>query len=1038
MIKQIQLRGISRTPSDRMSEDGGLSESLNMYLDTAESAPAFVPEDVTEKLGLPADLEAERIFIHKTANYENYIAVQSDRVVAYTPGIEDKEPLMILELGEGEKVNDITSVGNTIILSSSLRTFYSLYREQEYVPLGNAVQFPKINFNTIDEGIFPIEYTTSRLYAASLGKEYETDDWAEFSQYPDSLWDSKFREAVAGSEWDDLFMDLEEWNDDCSEHGSHTKKGILKALEEAWKEILLKSYNDDKTPTYYIGTVCVRYAVELFDGSLLSSVPYIMSPTQHNPSVAITWEREGTRFWGSKATAGYYPEEGTMTRKISASFPKYSIKAVLQSTDFDVSLWQDIIRRINIYISFPSFYYINRKVSSMQARDSNSTTILDVDDFSSKTVKVAASAQVVLGDPFDESDLLESTANTFKIAEINIKGAPVPEETDDNIIVTDFQRLRKGIVLSVEKDPDLLANKNILTGDDMQHYPILSTSVSQYNNRVISVAPIREIAYDHTNMCSRGPVEFNPTGPTAISYEITYFLHGTSKTLSIKTGPYLSSNFLGIRSAIYPFQVFPDNRAYKMLVKATWDTEQGEVTRYQEFDMKQHPYLNCSYYYGGFFSELYELCQSMNFTPYNIELRDETMNKLFVSELDNPFYYPLESRYTFQSKVIGVATATTAISQGQFGQFPLYVFTEDGIWAMETAADGSFVSQKPLSREVCINPDSICSIDNAVVFVTDKAVMMIQGSQVMNISPYMNGKHYMPNDSALNLISSQEGFDTLIEPISDDDPFMSFMKDAKVAYDYTGQRLVFISPSNKGFQYVYKIDTKTWHKVAFSEFDLYAPLNSYPECLVLGYEGEIKFLWCIIDERPFHEITGVLLGEIEDTVWDVYDDVAEEIGFDGKMCEDFVRGKVGLPVYEPTIEKLKDRLQYVLEGYQMYYTLETRIKQLSKVYSLSTVLDASTTQDTAKGILITRPFDLGMPDVYKSITSIKIRGDFDKGNVKYILQGSDDGRTFYTLSSLRGKSWKMFRIFILADLEPTERISWIDIDFEPRYQNKLR
>jgi hypothetical protein len=264
------------------------------------------------------------------------------------------------------------------------------------------------------------------------------------------------------------------------------------------------------------------------------------------------------------------------------------------------------------------------------------------------------------------------------------------------------------------------------------------------------------------------------------------------------------------------------------------------------------------------------------------------------------------------------------------------------------------------------------------------------------------------------------------------------MKDAKVAYDYTGQRLIFISPSNKGFQYVYKIDTQTWHKVAFSGFDLYAPLNSYPECLVLGYEGEIKFLWCIIDERPFHEITGVLLGEIEDTVWDVYDDVAEEIGFDGKMCEDFVRGKVGLPVYEPTIEKLKDRLQYVLEGNQMYYTLETRIKQLSKVYSLSTVLDASTTQDTAKGILITRPFDLGMPDVYKSITSIKIRGDFDKGNVKYILQGSDDGRTFYTLSSLRGKSWKMFRIFILADLEPTERISWIDIDFEPRYQNKLR
>ena len=117
-------------------------------------------------------------------------------------------------------------------------------------------------------------------------------------------------------------------------------------------------------------------------------------------------------------------------------------------------------------------------------------------------------------------------------------------------------------------------------------------------------------------------------------------------------------------------------------------------------------------------------------------------------------------------------------------------------------------------------------------------------------------------------------------------------------------------------------------------------------------------------------------------------------------------------------------------------------KKYNSIVSLSTVLDAKpdpeNPQKVAKGILITRPFDLGMPDVYKSITSIKIRGDFDKGNVKCILQGSNDGRTFYTLNTLRGKSWRMFRIFILADLEPTERISWIDVDFEPRYNNRLR
>ena len=110
----------------------------------------------------------------------------------------------------------------------------------------------------------------------------------------------------------------------------------------------------------------------------------------------------------------------------------------------------------------------------------------------------------------------------------------------------------------------------------------------------------------------------------------------------------------------------------------------------------------------------------------------------------------------------------------------------------------------------------------------------------------------------------------------------------------------------------------------------------------------------------------------------------------------------------------------------------------AKVYSLSTVLDASTTQDTAKGILITRPFDLGEPDVFKTITDVKIRGQFPKGAVKFILQASNDWVNWVTISTLRGRAWKLFRIFVLADLDPTNRISWIDVQYETKFTNKLR
>ena len=91
-----------------------------------------------------------------------------------------------------------------------------------------------------------------------------------------------------------------------------------------------------------------------------------------------------------------------------------------------------------------------------------------------------------------------------------------------------------------------------------------------------------------------------------------------------------------------------------------------------------------------------------------------------------------------------------------------------------------------------------------------------------------------------------------------------------------------------------------------------------------------------------------------------------------------------------------------------------------------------------KALIATRPFDLGEPDVLKTIKDVRVRGQFARGAVKFILQGSQDNIHWYTISTLRGKSWKLFRIILLANLEPTDRISWIDVGYEKRFTNKLR
>lgn len=1003
-----------------MSEDGGLSESLNMYLDTVENAPVLVPKDVTEELGLPADLQAEHIFIHKTANYENYIVVQSDRIVAYTPEIEDDEPLLTLELEEGEKVYDITSVGNTLIISTSKGLHYVLYQNRVYSMLGNGLPFPYISFERTDiQTIKDISASADTYEGMGMGSD--NSNW--FLQ-------------LGGT----LYLPSEEaWNANGDKVGGHTGE-FKNCLDALWKEINTKKEEFEKDG-YLFSPIWFRYEIDMY-GSPISSMPILIPSTvaetlqaQITGRAAKSWELDQ-----SEGGGGWYMSRSTH-ESISLTTPleKYKVRAKLQSWS-DIEQWKDILSSIRVYMSYPVNWGISKLSTSLNDRSESYTKVPAGGDESPNNEYYTSSGTVTFKPDTEYlENLLQASSQTFLIMDIAIFNKQKTDFSDE------YKKLVNGEVLDVKKflsTEVILGGQPMLTGDDMKHYTQSSKDLSVYNNKLILHNVAQQIDYDYNTLNSYDKEE--GTGGSEpnknIEFNVTYLLRGYAEDKVIKKRFVYAENTLA-REKIYAFQIFPDSRAYKMIVDATIQTisvgqtgtQESRVRKCGEFDMFPHPYLDCAYYYGGIVNELVDLCvldSVEEYVPNNI---DDLENNLFVSEINKPFVFPNEGRHTLQSKVVGIAVATTALSQGQFGQFPLYVFTEDGIWAMETASDGSFVSQKPLSREVCVNPDSICSIDNAVVFVTAKGVMMIQGSQVMNISPYMNGRHYIPNESAVNLIKNQEGFEQLESAIVDEEPFMTFMKKTKVTYDHVGQRLIFIT-EDEAYQYIYKIDTQTWHKVAFNGFDLIAPLNSYPDCLVQG-EGEslIEKLYIEIPQpNPYQ-------GSIEVVV--AYFKHIASIDITEKQAEMFLKGEYGFDVRRIDQVKLQDLID-ALTANALSVVLVSEHDTNTKIYSLGTILDvdpeAKDAPKAAKGILITRPFDLGEPDVFKTITDVRIRGQFPKGAVKFILQASNDWVNWVTISTLRGRAWKLFRIFVLADLEPTDRISWIDVQYETKFTNKLR
>lgn len=966
-IDRIQLRGISRTPSDRMTADGGCAESLNLYIDNDESAPAIMPDDVTGKLGLPDDLQADRVFLHKTASYENYVVQQGSVISAYTA----KGQKAVVTLSKGEQLKDINSIGNIVIIVTSETVYYSLWKNEEYKYIGDTIPVPSIRFEVLGND-------DETFYAKNSGVvRVDTSGQVDGAQAIAAFSKSAWEEAARG------IADSEE-----------LLAYFAKLQKDLWDAV---QATKDKIGNwgYFSCPRLVRYAIKLYDGSYVyHSAPVLLGA--------------GDKTWIS-VTGGY-------TDTINYSSLSYRInlfyKAVAKLVSWDVEDWTDIITGVDIFITDDITYpQINAEFASCDEGGGNIYFRGYEDEFGAVRDEVL------------------SKGNFYKIVSVS---------------AGDLSELRKGIDLhkdnKVEKSEDLMVMER-LTSDYMTSHRVIPSDTMVYNNRLLINANKIELPAPYTHFCSQfcdASKAYNEHDAVQHQQEKRYRFKFFIRRNNGKEYTVVARNPEGSMEFVTPFVTngapsklettfyadpmawisYPDPNCYKVQI----DFCDGDVAT---VEMHSHPLLSCAYAFigvGGYFQDQ----QVAGDTAITEEEKKtySVNNQVMLSEINNPFIFLAGKRYTLQSKVLGTALATTALSQGQFGQFPLYVFTEDGIWAMETASDGSFITSKPLSRDVCVNPESITPIDSAVVFVTDKGVMLLQGSQVLNISPNMNGRHYTIESTVETIIEGQEFFRDLIPVLTDSTHFLAFVRNAKIAYDYPGKRLIFLKEDEK-YQYIYKLDTDTWHKTAYG-IDLLAPVNSYPECLVQAKKASARTYIRLLENNSQEE-----WDYLADRIRVVLPDARDE------EIDAFLEGDARLDVTalsEDDQEWLFNELDY----YNLVLSWEEGERISTRIYDLSTILDAVETKTPMRGVIATRPFDLQAPDVLKTITDIQVRGQYAKGAVKFMLLGSMDGIHYYVIGTKRGKSWKLFRLVILADLEPTERVSWVDIEYETKFTNRLR
>ena len=940
-IKQLQLRGISRTPSDRASADGGCAESLNVHLDQGETAPTMPPQE--KDVYGNAQYKFPIVYIHKMLNATIYIGLnvgENDGVSqyrAYGTALGDNNGAILGTFSgydSSEWLTHITSVGNTLIIYTNKKPRFLVFKENAYHNLGSTIPRPQVDVIT---------------------KHYEGSD-------PTYVYSKIAKELRM------LPIDSTKWTDAVSPDGKY-HDDLMETMTEAWDTVTQFTGNW-RQKGYFAAPFFIRYALRLYDGSYVHSSAPILCGT----GAGAEWVKMKIGPWNTDSgianSVDVFDDYAGYVLEITLA----NIYRVHIKTGFTVGNWGDIVKSIDIFASTPIYtpaweVGVNAIVYT---GDSNPHTDFTLDGMDAENRDRTVREEVL------------SKGQFYKIMSIAV---------DDTEIMRKFRDGYLTINASDDVSGDKLATHDNMPDpyrDGNQYMPV--ADAQNYNHRLLLLGG--------EEMLSRGDEFLNGlcTGPGLATYKTRRYGF-RFKLVDPLTGDahYFNGHYTGGTNYFFPgcirhksgeahedvqyfgkwvttlsgatyypsdpwsWIAYPDTRCKE--VEVFFYDNSGNYVDSRIVPMEPHPLLECSFAFLGLDNALTSLINNSAYTQgaeTDIsgaeDLRVTAANKVFLSEFENPFVFTASGITTMPDIVVGGATTSVPLSEGQVGDFPMYVFTEGGIRVLVTNAEGTFAANMTppnLSRHVAL-PKSILGIEQSVVFSTAKGVMMLTGSNVVELSRVMNGMPYsITGDIAVgsSTILDGTGWSGLLNAASAGETLMGFMDGASPAYDHSGARLIFFKPG-KSYQYVYMLETQSWHKME-TGIDAGRILNSYPDCLVSNKVGTV-----------------------------------------------------------------------------------------GKVWNFTTVLNnaslLSRTANPVKGIIVTRPFDLGEPDIRKAIRSIRVRGNYNRDNVKYILLGSFDGINWQRLTSLRGGSYKQFRMILLTDLTATERITWIDVDYETRFTNRLR
>ena len=775
--------GMTNMPSDAICPDNAVAAEWNMIFRGGEHRPIQAPRNLEIfKTG-----SFYILHIHKVSKEKHYVGVNDNGNLVYCT--EGGDTFIIGSYADYDEETQVTSIGNTLIVNvkgKELRYFLWKPDSMTYKFIGNKLPKPEMDFRLSFDDIVEANEKTAGIMS-----------------------------------WDNSGPILA----DNKEQTQSNYNALIIGLYSKNKKKICSNKR-------FHSPFSLRYALKLYDGSYT----LISTPIMFFPSISEnTYCTYGSGFVFSD-------EEAVLMRTYQKKL-SFWLKT-------DYSQWKDIIKTVSVFVSRQVEIYDTS--ADQEIRDKTKKPILG-----NNCVEATSTALMLYKENLGFYSGLDSTIiGAMFHSLVQRSKSEIIKELSENGIYYKLFDINAAEKSELWQDIGNYINstdlENIETAEQLDHddyfsnCPLTAESIYMYNKRL------------HLSNVSRG---FYKGGTSFLPLHTIEYTIIDRVQINTQEGVKVVLNKYKTRENPSIYFYYPDPRAFHVdrcvEVSAEWLGIIHVGQKQCSFDLKTHPLLNGAYYMRdtlpGSDDNLdwtheqdipYTRITEESFYQESVE-PENLSNEVWVSEVNNPFVFNAQGVNTVgNGTIIGVVSNTRAISQGQFGQFPLFCFTSDGIWMLQTSSEGIYSASSPISREVCNNKDSITATDNLVFFTSEKGLMMINGADVSCVSSQLSGKTYDPTQQEISLY-----LDANIEP---DISFLNFIRKCKIAYDYR-DNLLWITNPDYPQCFVLSIESGAFALSTLS-YPVANIVNDYPDNIILCHDTDENYYpYSLIDRENIND-----------------------------------------------------------------------------------------------------------------------------------------------------------------------------------------